>query len=243
MTSDLLKTKNYEIFKKHESNRAIDSSNIKKIKSSIEFKNLLEFRPILVDDDLKILDGQHRLEAAKQLGIEIYYKIQKQSEPSDILILNVNQKAWKIEDYLDYYISLGNEDYKKIRDFIVKNKLQTRNALTLLFGVGSSIYHVFRKGKCKFPDFENLKKATLLLDKLNEVLDIIKESKIDGAFFCNSSNFKKSLIDFLSSEKTEFEILKHKIKNDISKITKRQNCLDYYLMLKEIYNFRNKDPI
>lgn len=68
-------TKDYNIFKKHPNNREIFHANLEKIKRSIQIKNLLEYRPIIVDKKMQVIDGQHRLEAARQLGVPIYYQM------------------------------------------------------------------------------------------------------------------------------------------------------------------------
>ena len=37
-------------------------------------------RPIVVNKKMEVMDGQHRLMAAKQLGVEIYYQEEKNLE-------------------------------------------------------------------------------------------------------------------------------------------------------------------
>jgi len=71
---EVIKTKDYSIFKKHESNRGIDQNNLKKIVNSIKAEDLLAFRPILVDAQMRVIDGQHRLEAARLLDLDVYYQ-------------------------------------------------------------------------------------------------------------------------------------------------------------------------
>src|SRR5580693_9488423 len=105
------KTKNYELFLKHDSNRELVENNVTKIMKSIETRNLLEFRPILVNEKMQIIDGQHRLEAAKRLGIEVYYQIMKKPPAETMLLLNTNQKRWTTNDYLNYFCEEWNGQY------------------------------------------------------------------------------------------------------------------------------------
>lgn len=72
---DVLFTKEYHIFKKYPLDHGINEKFLKYIMLSIKKENFLEHVPISITDDFFVLDGLHRLEAAKRLNIEIYYKI------------------------------------------------------------------------------------------------------------------------------------------------------------------------
>lgn len=66
------KTKNYSLFKKYAKNRDIDGRHVEKLIASIKTANLLDCEPILVNEKMEVIDGQHRLEAAKSLNLDIY---------------------------------------------------------------------------------------------------------------------------------------------------------------------------
>ncbi len=117
-------TKDYDMFKKHENNRDIDSGNLRRIMASIQTQNMLEFRPILVDSKMRIIDGQHRLEAAKKLDVEVFYQINEESSHEDIALLNSAQKRWYTQDYMNYYASLGKSAYAKLLDYSKKKQCQ-----------------------------------------------------------------------------------------------------------------------
>ena len=63
----LKSTKTYSIFNKVIGNRNLDSKNLSRIKNSINEIGLQ--MPILVNENKSIIDGQHRLQAAKELKI------------------------------------------------------------------------------------------------------------------------------------------------------------------------------
>mgnify|MGYP003676458481 CR=1 FL=1 len=69
----LKSTKSYSIFNSIIGNRNLDSKNLKRIKESINEIGLQ--MPILVNQNKSIIDGQHRLQAAKELEIPITYTI------------------------------------------------------------------------------------------------------------------------------------------------------------------------
>ena len=96
-------TTDYSLFKDVSSNRDVDRKHVKKLVNSIREKNLLEVNPIIVNEKLEVLDGQHRLEAAKQLKVPIYYVISSDVTHNDISRLNSNKKNWLLMDYINYY--------------------------------------------------------------------------------------------------------------------------------------------
>src|ERR1700742_2697053 len=95
-------TNDYTIFKKSPSNRDIEDPHVRSIMASISIKDMLHLRPILVNSNMEVLDGQHRLEAARRLNAKIYYQIETKSEDADIILLNAHQKNWKTECYFNY---------------------------------------------------------------------------------------------------------------------------------------------
>src|SRR5215469_9874714 len=113
------KTTDYEIFKKHPANRALNEKNLVEIMESLKKKNLLKFKPIIVDSNMYVLEGQHRLEAAKRLNLEVYYVQCNDTDPNDVVLFNC-MKKWETTDYLNYYASTGNENYIKLQDLLDK---------------------------------------------------------------------------------------------------------------------------
>src|SRR5258708_34537164 len=107
------KTRNYEMFKYLDANRdksnGLSLSHIRRLKQSIMDRNMLELRPICVTENMEVIDGQHRLEVAKQLGVDIYYVVKKDFKPKDLIDLNV-AKTWSASDYLNFYCKEGNQE-------------------------------------------------------------------------------------------------------------------------------------
>ena len=82
---------------------------------------------------MEVLDGQHRLLAAKKLGCDIYYQIEERLTSADIILMNVS-KAWNITDYINFYCKQGNSNYIKFNEFVKKSKIQPRTAMNLIIG-------------------------------------------------------------------------------------------------------------
>lgn len=66
-------TKEYEKFTFLSTNRPVQRNHVNKLKKSLSEYGFLESQPITVTEDYKILDGQHRFIACKEMGIPIKY--------------------------------------------------------------------------------------------------------------------------------------------------------------------------
>lgn len=111
-------TTDYDIFTSFTSNREIDEKHVAQLVKSIESRNLLHINPILVDNQMRIIDGQHRLEAARILKVAIYYIVSDSVDRLDISKLNSNQKNWSTIDYITFYTVEGNTEFLKLSKFI-----------------------------------------------------------------------------------------------------------------------------
>ena len=71
MYNKILKTDKYDMFNKQTGNR--DLKRVKELKDTIllDGNSYPFFSPIIVQDDLEVIDGQHRLEICKELNCEV----------------------------------------------------------------------------------------------------------------------------------------------------------------------------
>src|SRR5690348_12851099 len=101
--SQIQKTNDYQIFKKMDGNRNLDRFHLRKLSSSIQKDNQLSVHPIIVNKDFYVIDGQHRLEVAKSLGLEIFYVQSDTVTDLHVIDGNVNQKSFEVSNYIDYF--------------------------------------------------------------------------------------------------------------------------------------------
>lgn len=103
----VLKTTNYNLFKIMEKNREID--HWKKVVSSIQKVGYVPV-PIVVNENMEIIDGQNRYEAAKFLNLPVYYMVISGLTIEHCRSLNIGQSNWKLKDYVKSY-SIENISY------------------------------------------------------------------------------------------------------------------------------------
>lgn len=110
-TLNLYATTNYEKFKKIKGNRLVNRAHVRELISKIENNDLSQYFPILVNEDMGVIDGQHRIEALRTLGLPVYYEIKEGLNIDAVRGLNSGQKNWTWRDYATSYADEGNVHY------------------------------------------------------------------------------------------------------------------------------------
>lgn len=110
-------TTDYSQFRDVNSNREVDHKHVSRLVAAIQKRNLLHVNPIVVDNGMRVIDGQHRLAAAEILKVPIYYIVEDISR-KDISLLNSNQKNWNAMDYINFYTIEKVSAFVQLSDLI-----------------------------------------------------------------------------------------------------------------------------
>ena len=234
---EIKKTINYGIFKFHENNRKIDPTNLENIKRSIKINNLLAFRPISVNSDLQILDGQHRFLAAKELGVEVFYQINEEAQDEDIILLNANQKRWILEDYINYYATKGSEAHKQLLEFARKNDISTTCVVKLFSSTGGNSYTLLKKGELKAIPREKIASTQISLCMAKEVIDTIGRYSSEPMNPYRSDRCLRALMAISRLNGYDHEEMKDKIAKIFDRVRPCRTEKDWFNMFMDIYNY------
>lgn len=124
MGKEIMETTDYSIFRSVIENRDIKEERMEVILGSIRKKNLLHLCPLLVSADMYIIDGQHRLEAAKRLGLSVFYILSDEIlGKEDVILFNTTQNNWELLDYAKSHAKGGDENYIKLLAFCRRNSI------------------------------------------------------------------------------------------------------------------------
>ena len=143
-------TKKYHLFSQYEGNRVVNQNHVNKIKESLQEHGYLEAYPIIVNENLQIIDGQHRFEACKQLGLPIYFVVQKNANEDLLIDLNILQKKWTTKDYVVYYaLQKQNQNYVRLLKVMEDTHLDVVSVLELALGreVGGAYLDKVKRGE------------------------------------------------------------------------------------------------
>lgn len=173
------KTFDYGKFIIYEWNRSIDTVGLKRLNKSVEEYGWKK-DPIIVNEELGVIDGQHRLEYAKEHKLPIYYTIISGLTKEDCQRMNSKRKAWKPKDYIKYYAVQGNKDYQKLYYIVGKyDKLPLSTILYAmnincmsLYGMNGAKSGAIKEGK--FTAAAKLEEVEASLGYINNLLDYIK---------------------------------------------------------------------
>ena len=108
-------TYDHDKFKILKGNRSVKKSHVQNLKKSLSEDYL--FTLILVNEKLEVIDGQHRLQALKELNLPVNYIIIKGYGVEEVKRLNINNIDWTKDNYLHHYCDLGFKNYILYRDF------------------------------------------------------------------------------------------------------------------------------
>ena len=226
-------TKDYDRFSVIGGNRDVSQGHVKKLINSIENTNYLEQHPLLVNEKFEIIDGQHRLEAAKKLGTELFYTVIEGADLSDVQRLNSNTKAWSVLDYVKSFIKLGNKDYEYLLAYHDTYGIPLTTSAQIL---GSPQ----RDSNTAY----GLKIGTFKATKMKDA-EIIGERYSEIKKYCKSGterdrNFIQAFVTFCKQNGNLYSQLLKKLENNTKIIERRVSPREYLRQLEDILNFRNK---
>lgn len=148
-------TSDYNRFKIFEGNRKLNKAHIRSMTDTLSEKpHLIPLNPILVNNKFEIIDGQHRFEAIKQLGQDVYFVQGGDLDLADVQALNAASKNWTPTDFAKSYRDLGDENYEIYLEFKSAYKLNHDILLAFLSLDKPMTSTLFKRGLFKVTDFE-----------------------------------------------------------------------------------------
>lgn len=142
----ILSTTDYDSMIFYDFNRKIDSVHLRRLIQSITRKNLLYLSPVLLSDKMEVIDGQHRIEAAKALKVPIYYIVANDFDHEDIIALNNAKKTWTTEDFFNFFYIKGERAFQITKDLMDKHNISLYTSLIVLSGNGKMNLKELRGG-------------------------------------------------------------------------------------------------
>lgn len=152
-TATIYQTTKYDIFKTLTGNRDLINEHLARLAISILQNNMLEFNPIIVNEDMFIIDGQHRLEIAKNNNLPIYYVIAPDAKIEEVIAFNENNKPWNNSTFINSYAIRGYKAYVWLKEFMIQYGINLTQALMFIYGSDGRWSHaIVRKGEFEVTD-------------------------------------------------------------------------------------------
>jgi hypothetical protein len=233
----VFQTANYNAFARIKGNRELNELKIKKMIRDINHGlNLLADFPLVVTEEgnkLHVIDGQHRLEAAKKTKKEVYYIIRKQSLSLDKMArFNSLQEKWSVKDFIECYIEKGVQDYMKLKTFIEQYEVPASISIRMLHcgiigndgGNMSDLTEQFHRGEFKCKHWK-------------QAVDIVESCKrFSKSKYWNSRPFMIAITKILAADLCDFDELVEKFEANPDALEYSGNFKGCLLNLERIYN-------
>lgn len=235
-------TDNYSLFHTMKENRNINPSSVQKIRESM-IKDGWIGSPIKVNQSMEIIDGQHRFEAAKSLGLKIPFTMDA-LKFEHCISLNTTASTWSLPDYVNAYAQKGNQNYVNFRDLMEVYPEFPIEAVYTACGFSRNhtyISNVIKKGSVICGDKE--------VDKAIECLDWLREFNLMFDHTCRSNKRNRilcvALIYCFSCKKVNRERLKEAILENFNNIIKSDSVLTTLAQFDMFYKrkYRGAKPL
>lgn len=225
------KTTNYDLFSLVKGNRDVDLSNTrtKVLAESMVDYGWLDAYPLMAREDgdkLIVIDGQHRLQIAKEFEITVKYVIENQD--IDIAKINSSAKCWVGMDYINKYAQEGNVHYATLLKFYLENQVPLALCATLLANGDSS----GRKIKTGLYVIKTPTEARAVVAIWNQLISVEPSMKKAGAL---KALWLCSHLDYFDSDRLLDGASKYEKIN--REVTTSGGFLDLF---EDIYNYHRK---
>lgn len=223
----------YDKFGFFEENRDINVARVKELEESMK-EHELE-KAIDVNENFKIIDGQHRYTAWRNLGRPIIYVIHKGWGVKEIPVLNTHQKNWNPSDFVRMYTALGIKDYELYEEFTERYGFPHNTNILLLTGgqnsrgKSRSVNAIFSEGKFKVTKWLAGIKHADALKQIGESYEGYKRK-----------NFVAAYLELSKSKNFRHEQLIEKLSYQSRKLVDCTSTEQYYDLLREIYNYKTQ---
>lgn len=232
-------TTNLGMFKFHEANRDYTTpqsqNRIKRIADSMLSDGLLP-HAIVVTSKMFVVDGQHRLEAARIAGKGIWFFIDETIPNTSKGIFsaakkyNRDAKIWSKSDYVHGLAKQGNTSYQQLIDFRKKFPMYSQTEAEMFLtnsGTKSIGRAAFADGKF---EVKSVRKAEEMANNILKLAPFFKDY--------NSSVFVRTMLTIME-KKPEFDFNRflHKLNLRPGMLKRQGDKESYKLLIEDIYNF------
>jgi hypothetical protein len=146
------------------------------IKDSIQ-KNGLLFSPVICNEKMDVIDGQHRVVALQELSLPVYFAMIPGYGGTQIQVLNEFSKNWNKIDFAHYFAKKNKPDYKRFLKLYDEVRGFTPGTLsTLMSNAASRKPAVFNSGNWQIAPHLTDNYIKLCIDRISDLA--VTQSKV-----------------------------------------------------------------
>lgn len=231
-------TRDYKAFSFITGNRNINNSHLENLRKSMT--EMLIPIPIVVNEKLQIIDGQHRYMVCKEEGWTLTFIQIKGLALTHVQKINELMKVWTAEAFMHCYCDLALEtedgeydDYVEYREFKRKYGFghnETQAILTNQRMFSGNLSDRFRNGSFKIND---LKKATHVAERITDVGKYYQGYKRRG--------FVIAMLHCFATPEYDHDRFLSKLSYQTYKLSDQSNYKQYLQIAQDIYNYHARE--
>lgn len=224
-TYTVLETSDYTVFQPLPHNRRIVENHVRDLVQSMEERpHLRPARPILLNEQMQIIDGQHRVEASRRLKITVFYMVVPGLTIADARLLNALQRTWSLLDYAESYASDGHKEYVKFMERHEQYKMPASALASYMTArLDDRMRMKFKTGQFKTAEDK------IINDYLAKLEDFSQYTKR-----WNEERFAMAVFHLITNDKYDHRRMLSKLEN--TRIVPQPSRLEYLRELEDIYN-------
>ena len=243
--AQVYQTTDYNGLQTTKGNRAINKLHVERLKKS--FQNSYLMSPIIINEKDEVIDGQHRYQAAKELGLPINVICVNGYGLKEVQILNTNMKNWGKVDYLNAFCDLGYPEYLKFRNFMRRFRElpigSCEPLLTQRLGQPSTHTKNFNNGgKYRTRYFEEGELVIKNYEQSIEYAEKIMQIKPHYEGYHRRIFVIAMMGVFLNDNYSHAQFLQ-KLQVNPGSLQHCSNVTQYKLLIEDIYNYRSREKV
>jgi len=240
--TQLLRTKDYSMFKLLEFNREKERGHINNLKKELIKDNHLDIHPIIVNLKDEVIEGQHRLAAAEELGIEVFF-LKKDVAYEHILKSNFTQKKWGLIDAIRFWALKDKKaSYVKLLKYTQDLKVSGRALLGLLASnLDKEVIDFIKNGEFVFPS--EMFTVERIINQYKDFLAYVKERRLRPLAMFNNAKFTMAFRDLVLLPKFDEEVFYKKLDQKWYEIRPEVSARGWMESLLNVYNWKNHSPL
>lgn len=242
-------TNDLSIFKILDGNRIPKLNHIRRISASMKENGVL-MNPIIVNKDYEVIDGQHRLAAARENNKGVYFIVAKNYTLKEVHTLNLNQKNWTVKDYMEGYAKMGIKPYIKLKEFYkINNDFSINDCIGMCSNIsGGRAYNLAQKYRS---NVKSMKKAQVFeegtwkgkdFQLAQEYADKLKNLKKYYTGY-NRSIFVGTILNLFSNPNFDYNYFVEKLKKQPTALVDCAKREQYKILIEDIYNYRSRNKV
>jgi len=226
-TKIVYKTYELDNFKQLHGNRQVNFAHVKRLVDSVKENGFL-LHPIIVNKNHEVIDGQHRLEAAKQMKTYVWVLVDPELGLKEAVVFNANTSDWGLKDYCKSYCDLGNKDYQDLMVFYERNKDFTMAQCAEHTAITGGKLQDFKLGNYTYNSYNN---ADFIFEAMRRIYDVCPSSK--------SNAYVRSISTCINNKQFDLNQFVKKFLQYPEQYRKSSHISVIIANIEHIYNFRN----